>query len=145
MKSFSDLTSYLNISNRKPSIGQVSNNVTSWGKTNRSSRSRVKVTLWLDSEDKNDRVVISGEVILNIKKTAPEKNVDLNIEVHHCSGYDEVNRRLTTSHPEKYFRIDGQTHPDDVKSFYASLCEQIDTLEYYECYSFPGVKDYRAA
>ncbi|HFZ2371326.1 TPA: hypothetical protein ACIJ1B_001739 [Escherichia coli] len=145
MKRFSDITTYLNISDRKPSLGQVRNDVTSWGRTNRSSRHRVKITLWLDSDDKEDRVVISGEVVLNIKKTAPEKGVDLNIEVHHYSGYDKVKRKLTTSHPEKYFRIDGQTNPEDVKTFYASLCEQIDTLEFNERYSFPGLKDYRAA
>ncbi|MBQ0600922.1 hypothetical protein J7S78_14075 [Klebsiella oxytoca] len=145
MKNFSDIISYLNISNRKPSIGQVRSDVTSWGKTNRSSRHRVKITLWLDSEDKDDRIVISGEVVLNIKKTAPEKGVDLNIDVHHYSGYDKDKRKLTTSHPEQYFRIDGQTNPDDVKSFYVSLCEQIGALELDDRYSFPGLKDYKAA
>lgn len=145
MKNYSDITSYLNISDRKPLIGQVRNDVISWGKTNRSSRHRVKITLWLDSDDKDDRVVISGEVVLNIKKTAPEKGVDLNIEVNHYSGYDKDKRKLTTSHPDQYFRIDGQSNHDDVKSFYYSLREQIGTLELDERYSFPGLKDYRAA
>lgn len=143
MKNFSDLLTYLNISDRTPNIGQVSSDVISWGKTNRSSRTRIKVTLWLDSNDNNDRVVIFGQVVLNIKRTAPEKNVDFNLEIHHHSDFDSVKRRFQTSHPEQYFRIDGQNSPDHVKSFYSSFFEQIDMMERDESYQIPGIKDYK--
>lgn len=144
MKTFSDITSHLNIADRKPSIAQVRTDFVTWGKTNRSMRQRIRVQLWLDSDDQNDRIVVSADVVLNIKKKAPEKGVDMNFEIRHYSGYDAIKRCLTTSHPEQYLRIDGQSSPADIKSMYDSLFEQIGCMEL-SGNSVPGCIDYKAA
>ncbi|WP_407266476.1 hypothetical protein [Morganella morganii] len=77
MKTFSDIVNHMNLNNHNITIAQVRKTVTSWGKRNTLVRSVVKYQVWLDSNDNNDRVVISGEVILNNKKTGPEKGVDM--------------------------------------------------------------------
>lgn len=145
MENFFDITSFMNITERTPSIGQVKTGITDWGKRNQTSRATKGITLWLDSHDNNDRVVVSVNVILNLKKTAPEKGVDLSIDIHHYSDFDPIKRRFTKSHPEQYFRIDGNTHPDSVKSMYLSFCEQINALMPDDRYNVPGIKDYIAA
>lgn len=145
MKTYSDLVNHIGVADRKPSLGQIRTSITDWGKRNRSVRQRVTLTLWLDSEDRNDRIVISAEVVLNTRKTGPEKGVDLNLEVHHYSDYDPVKRRLTKSHPERYFRIDGRSEADAVNAIYMAFREQISGLQRVTDYHVPGIEDYKAA
>ncbi|ELY4881584.1 hypothetical protein ACLI07_23680 (plasmid) [Providencia huaxiensis] len=145
MKTFSDIVNHMNLNNHNITIAQVRKTVTSWGKRNTLVRSVVKYQVWLDSNDNNDRVVISGEVILNNKKTGPEKGVDMPMEIHHYSDFDTVKRTFTKSHPEQYFRIDGLENPADVKSMYQSLGKVIEGMVINESFRVPGMTEYLPA
>ncbi len=145
MKTFSDIVNHMNVSNHKITIAQVRRTITDWGKRNNLVRSVVKYQIWLDREDNNDRVVISGEVILNNKKTGPEKGVDMPMEIHHYSDFDSVKRTFTKCHPEQYLRINGQENPADVKSMYQSLGEVIEGMVINENYRVPGMTEYLPA
>ncbi|EOC0011631.1 hypothetical protein ACI0X9_003316 [Cronobacter turicensis] len=142
MNSFASILTTLNIADRKPSLGQVRTDVISWGKSNRSTRQRVRITLWLDSEDRNDRIVLDIDVVLNNKKTAPEKGVDICLDIRHFSDFDPVKRKLLTSHPEQYHRIDGVANPEDVKNLYASFVEQINLLVPNESFYVPCIREF---
>ncbi|PHM72302.1 hypothetical protein [Xenorhabdus sp. KJ12.1] len=142
MKIFSDITSYLSISNRKPIMGRVHSNVSRWwDKKTRSSRIRVKIVLWLDSDHKNDRVIISSEVVLNSEKTAPEQNVDMDLQILHYV-YDPIQRCMVESHPEESKCIDGQLRGNGGESMYVSLCEPITAMKLYVRGPITGIKGY---
>ena len=107
MKTLQDILNFAGITNHNITLASVENDVTSWGRTGRSSRPKDKYTVWFDAPDNNDRIVISFSTVLTPKRTAPEKRMDLNIQVSHYSIWDDIKRTFTESHPERWVRIDG--------------------------------------
>lgn len=142
MNSFSSILTALNIADRTPSLGQVKTDIINWGKSNRGSRQRDRITLWLDSSDNNDRIILEIDVVLNLKKNAPEKGVDLCLDIRHVSDFDPVKRSFTTVHPDRFIRIDGQTNSEDVKRIYTTFVEQIGLLVLNEKFYVPCVREY---
>lgn len=107
MQTLTELLSYAGVTSHKLTLLSIRDYTTNWGRSGRGIRNRPRYTVWYDTEDRNDRIVFTFETVLNIKKTAPEKLVDIEIQISHCSDWDPVARKLTVSHPERFLRVDG--------------------------------------
>ncbi len=131
MRSLTELLAIAGVTSHKLTILTIRKNTTNWGIRGRSVRSAPRYTVWYDTEDQNDRIVLTFETILNTKKTAPEKRVDLNIQISHYSDWDPVTRRLTVSHPERYLKVDGMAEggSDNTKALWKEVTALVSSLQ----------------
>ncbi|EPJ3803396.1 hypothetical protein AB7W88_02555 [Providencia vermicola] len=107
MHTLAELLRYAGITSHKRTLLSIRQHTTNWGRSGRGVRQKPRYTVWYDTEDNNDRIVFTFEAVLNLKRTAPEKLADIDIQISHYSGWDPVKRRLTVTHPERYLKVDG--------------------------------------
>lgn len=144
MKSIHDLKKKFNISNRNPIIASVLVDYTSWGIRGTSCRQQHKYQFFLDHKDNHDRFIFTIVCTLNLKKTGIQKGSDVRIEVSHYSNFSNEKRGFTVHEGEHHIRLCSDNEDVQLDSFFSSIRDEIEAMDFEERYSNASYLNYKA-